>query len=460
MRDLFFVAVIGLMMLLSCRRPFLFVMFYAYVDIVAPQRLSYYLLNAAHISLVAFVLAFAAWALFDNKKGTRFTFLQFLMVLFLVWCGITTLNADFFAEAMAKWDWVWKALIFAIFLPFTLRTKLRIEVLGLFMLLSVSSLIVTGGVKTILSGGGYGQLQLLVDDNSGIYEGSTISTVAICIIPLILWFAKFGTIFKASPLVKYYCYALVFACLLIPVGTVTRTGLICIAVAGILHFRFSNYKFLYAMGAVFALIVAIPFLPQSFLDRMNTITDVKSEQSASTRLQIWSWTWNFAQANPMGGGFDAFRQNKFTYDLVIKSGEGAATSTERVRITEEGRAYHSGVFEVLGEQGFPGIILWASIHIFSLINMERIRRKYKNYTDKGREWISPLAMALQHGHVIYLVGTLFVGIAYQPFIFMMISMQIGLANYIRKMEDYLTDKSGGKNARQRGKPKYDKAYQP
>jgi hypothetical protein len=28
-----------------------------------------------------------------------------------------------------------------------------------------------------------------------IYEGSTISTVAVAIIPLILWFAKHGTVF-------------------------------------------------------------------------------------------------------------------------------------------------------------------------------------------------------------------------------------------------------------------------
>ena len=35
----------------------------------------------------------------------------------------------------------------------------------------------------------------MVDNNSGLYEGSTISTVAIALIPLILWLARFGTIF-------------------------------------------------------------------------------------------------------------------------------------------------------------------------------------------------------------------------------------------------------------------------
>ena len=63
--------------------------------------------------------------------------------------GTTTLNADFPVDALDKWDWVWKALVFAVFLPFTLRTRLRIEALLLFMILSAASIIIVGGIKTL-----------------------------------------------------------------------------------------------------------------------------------------------------------------------------------------------------------------------------------------------------------------------------------------------------------------------
>src|SRR3546814_6437920 len=66
----------------------------------------------------------------------------------------------------------------------------------------------------------------LFRSNSGLYEGSTISAVAIAIIPIILWFPRFGTIFPPDWRVKTFCYALAFACLLIPIGTSTRTGLL------------------------------------------------------------------------------------------------------------------------------------------------------------------------------------------------------------------------------------------
>ena len=55
--------------------------------------------------------------------------------------------------------------------------------------------------------------------------------------PLILWLIKFGTVYPIDWRVKTFGYALVFACLLIPVGTQARTGLICIAVLGIMMLR-------------------------------------------------------------------------------------------------------------------------------------------------------------------------------------------------------------------------------
>ena len=50
MRDLFFIAFLGLFGLMGLRRPFLLVAVYAYIDIVSPQRLSYFLLNSIPIS--------------------------------------------------------------------------------------------------------------------------------------------------------------------------------------------------------------------------------------------------------------------------------------------------------------------------------------------------------------------------------------------------------------------------
>jgi hypothetical protein len=63
--------------------------------------------------------------------------------------------------------------------------------------------------------------------------------------------------------------------------------------------------------------------------------------------------------------------------------------------------------------------------------MEVLRRRYKNEAG-DKAWISPLATALQSAQLIYLVGSLFVGIAFQPFIFMLLGVQIGFDRLIAR----------------------------
>lgn len=440
MRDLFFLAFLAGMFAIALKRPFLFVLVYAYIDIVSPQRLSYFLLNSIPISAIAFAFAFLGWAVIDNKRDSRFSWRQLLMLLLLLWCGYTTSGADFPVEAASKWDWVSKSLIFAIFLPLTLRTRLRIEALALVMVLCASTIIVGGAMKTIMSGGGYGELNLMVEDNSGLYEGSTISTVAIAIIPLIFWLARYGTIYRPDWRVKLYAAALAISCLLIPIGTVTRTGLLCIIFLGALILWRSERRLIYGAGIAALALVSIPFLPVSFTERMGTIKNYQGDQSAATRIEVWKWTLDYVKTHPLGGGFDAYRSNSFTYDAVRTEGDKGDERIIRERITEKERAYHSAYFELLGEQGYPGFALWAFVHLISLVTTHRIFRLYRGRTDPDEAWIAPLALALQQGHLVYLLGAVFIGIAYQPFIFMLLALQIGLSTYLARLR---TEQSAG-----------------
>ncbi len=431
MFDLVLLAFFVAMLLLGLRRPFLWVLAYIYVDIVAPQSIGWGIMSSVQPSLIAFMFAFASWLLFDTKQGTRITFRHGLLIALLLWCGFTTATADFPVYAAVKWAWVWKCLLFAIFLPLVLRSVLRIEAMILVMVLSLSAIVISGGIKTLLSGGGYGVLVTLSNQDSGIYESSTLSTVAVIAIPLIWWLARNGTIFaaKTGP-VTLFAIAATFACLLIPIGTQTRTGLLCIGLLAALLLQSMRHKFLYAGALGVLALAAIPFLPQSYEDRMATIVDHQSDQSASTRIEIWKWTWDFAIENPLGGGFDSYRANSFTYETVNRVEEGSNTRVVRETVTEKGRAFHSAYFEVLGEQGFPGLAMWLLLHASGVIAMARLRRRGRRSADEELQRLGSLAQALLYAQLVYLLGALFIGIAYQPFVFMIIGAQIALARLV------------------------------
>lgn len=433
--NLAFTAIVGLMLALGLRRPFIWVLAYLYIDILAPQKISWGFLSVIPISLIAFVFAFAGWMLLDDKRVSRLTLRQGLIIVLLAYCGLTTLGADFPEAAAEKWAWVWKALVFAVFLPLTLRTRLRIEAAALVMVLAAGAIIIGGAIKTLAGGGGYGALKLFVNDNTGLYEGSTLSMVAVAIIPLIWWLANRGTLFPRDWRVRLFAAALTFACLLIPIGTQTRTGMLCLGVLAVLGLRSLRRRFLYLTLGAAAALIAVPFLPESYTARMSTIENHQSDQSASTRVAVWKWTLDYVREHPFGGGFDAYRGNKVRIELrTTDGGDSNNQSVDVAAVYDQARAYHSAYFEMLGEQGWPGLFLWLLLQALGLWQMERLIRRWRGREGADASWQAPLATALQLGQVVYLVGALFIGVAYQPFIYMLIGLQCGLWSYLKRVE--------------------------
>src|SRR3546814_20783070 len=83
-----------------------------------------------------------------------------------------------------------------------------------------------------------------------------------------------------------------------------------------------------------------------------------SDLSASTRIAVWKWTWDYAKDHPGGGGFEAYLGNSLSYYSQQLEGPAASQSVERTLVVDKGRAYHSAYFELLGEQGYFGFVVW------------------------------------------------------------------------------------------------------
>jgi probable O-glycosylation ligase (exosortase A-associated) len=420
-----------MMLALGLRRPFLWVLLYLYIDILAPQKFPFALIASIPISLIAFVLAVVGWAFFDNKAGVRFSFRQVLLVALLVYCGITTQTAEFAEAAAGKWDWVWKALVFAIFMPLTLTTRLRLEAASLVMVLTASAIIIEGAIKTLLGGGGYNTLKFFINDNTGLYEGSTLATVAIALVPLALWLARNGTIFRPDWRTRWFSYGVGFAALLIPVGTEARTGLVCAGLLAVMMLRTVKNRGIYIAMMAVGVMVALPLLPSTFSKRMNTIENNKADESASTRIAVWTWTLGYVADHPFGGGFEAYRGNKLTIHTQATASDGGGVSTVKNGETQDAaRAFHSAYFEMLGEQGWPGLILWLTIQLSGIVQLEGAVRSLRKSTDPRDKKDAAMAIALQQGHIVYMLGATFVGIAFQPFIYMLIGLQIALVRQV------------------------------
>lgn len=426
MRDLFFVGFMLFLFGLCFIRPYLATICYIWIDLLQPQQQSYYLLNSVPISMIAAIGAVLAYLIADKNKQIRINPIQILLFVFIVWITITTSTAVVQEAAWIKYSSAWKALGFAIFLPFVLRTRLQIETALLVILFTLCALMFSGAFKTALGGGGYGNLSFLVVSNTGLFEASTMAAVSVGIIPIALYLYRHSLLFPPSKWTRLVTAGIVGSAVLVVVGAEARTGLLCLGAIALIEFRNVKRKMLITVATVVIGIASIPFLPSSFTDRMNTIKTYDEDSSASTRVVMWQWTWDFAKAHPLGGGFGVWRTSQITVETRSRSGD-SQSSREKVTVTKDkARGFHSSYFEVMGEQGFIGLAIFLSIFLGTLIQLGRISRRFRD--DAEMAWAGACARGLAGFIIIYMIGSLFQALAFQTTAYHFISISIALAN--------------------------------
>jgi probable O-glycosylation ligase (exosortase A-associated) len=128
---------------------------------------------------------------------------------------------------------------------------------------------------------------------------------------------------------------------------------------------------------------------------MFSIEQYRTDPSALGRINAWHVAVNVAKSHLFGGGFRTFTKEVF---LVY-----APNPTDV-------HDAHSIYFEVLGEQGFPGLLIFLAILLTTLWRLERLRRRWPK--DSTRRWIRDLAEMLQFGLLGYMFGGAFLGLAY------------------------------------------------
>ncbi len=155
---------------------------------------------------------------------------------------------------------------------------------------------------------------------------------------------------------------------------------------------------------------------------MSTI-QTHEDSSALGRIAVWKWTLGYAVENPLGGGFDSFKLNR-----IWRVTSAGITYFDPDVVW--GKAFHNIYFEVLGEQGYFGLLIYLTIMGITWRTLSNIRKRYKD--DSSLEWASLLAKSLLDAMLVFLLAGMFIGIAFQPYIFYIVVVTISLDQYITR----------------------------
>lgn len=421
MRGVFFLGAALALAVMGLWNPIVFALGYIWADIVAPNRIVPYALGWISLPMVFGVLVLLFLPKAIGSSEPRWNWTCTLLLLHGLWMTMSLNWAVYQDAAWFSWEYAIKALVFALILPWFLSSRASIEAMVWTLVLCVALHAAPYGLKFVLGGGGYGQFLGLISDNSNYSESSTLAMLTVSVMPLLWFLMRHQTVFDNQRMVRYGAIAGIVLLALAMGGTYARTGLVCLfALIAVLVLQRGQRSLKVVLASV-ALLALYFSAPEHWFERMSTIDD-GADPSSMSRVAVWRWTWDYVASNPLGGGFGVWR-----------SSEMAVTLSDGSELTATARAFHSIYFEVLGSLGYPGAVLYFGSIASALLVLRRIAREGDALAVD--EWKSSLARALTLAILIYLVGGLFIGIAFQSYSLYLMSLSIGLAGLSRKRDE-------------------------
>jgi probable O-glycosylation ligase (exosortase A-associated) len=420
--DLLYLFVIIVIFITGFQRPHIALMGVVWVDVFKPHNFSSSFLSSAPLSMICSLFFIMTFILNANKLNKSFEKKAlFWVISFMCWITITTLLSIIPELAWDKWDWAFKTLFISCFIPFVLNTKAKLDLFLGIWLASISFYFITAGVKTMFGGGGYGLY--LIDtakDKSGLVESSTLSMVSAFCLPIFIYLYRHAAYVNKIPFLKHIIIGVGISSILTIIGTQARTGLLSLGVffGNAVLLSQNKIRNFFLIGLV--IIIAIPFTPDSWTQRMSSIGNSKTESSAHGRVVVWRWTVDFANDNPIfGGGFLAYVFNAGQLKMY-------SSSDEVVIDNPYGKAFHNIIFEVLGEHGYVGLILYLLLIVTTWKNCQTVIKS----SSLGK-WDYELGLALKISLYVYCVGGMFIGVAYQiwlPYLLMLSTSTLYISN--------------------------------
>ncbi len=399
MRDILVTLIIFGSLPFILRRPFIGVLMWTWIGLMNPHRMAWGFSMDLPFALIVFVTTVLSYAASKEPKRLPISREILVLMIFLCWMVISTMNAHYQIPAWEQWDKIWRIQLGILLTLMLTNSRERVIALAWVVVLSLAFYGLKGGIWTIVHGGAnrvYGPPGTFIGGNNEI-------GLALVMVAPIIWFLALNT---KRPWLKSGLYSTAGLTLVSIVGTHSRGALLGLAVIGLMLFFKAKHKLFPAiMGAAF--IAILPHIvPQEWFERMNTIKTYEEDKSASNRIIAWTKGIEIANKSVTGGGFEY---------LPYSNGVDA----------------HSIYFEVLSEHGYPGLLMFLTLGAMTWFKAGRVRSLCAK--EPGFEWARDLGAMTQVSLAGYATSGAFLGLAYFDLLYVLVVIVVVLDNTVQKL---------------------------
>lgn len=404
MRDLVFILAFLFILYATFKRPFIGAAMWLWVAMHFPNGWVYGFAGNFRYNLIIVLSALLSYFIWKHKPKIKPDGLNFLIGLFLIWTVVTSAFTISISEIV--WDeWVkfLKVTLFYFFSIAVLRSKLHINLMLWALALSIGFYGCLEGLKYISSGGGHRIAGL---SGHVLGDRNELALAFNMVLPLLVYLIGITK-------TKWIKYGLICAVLLNVIaifGTYSRGGLLALFIVGGYFWWQSRRKFLYAFFTILIMSASFEFLPSSWHERMDTIETADQDLSFLGRVLAWKHAVLVANDNIITGG--GFKASQVSY--IWRSYDAAGSFNyiiETGHLSHIGfKAAHSIYFQVLGDHGYIGLLLYLGILLTAFRKANAIIKRAKQ-TNQDKETVN-LCRLLKVSLLAYCAGGAGVSLAY------------------------------------------------
>ena len=354
---------------------------------MTPQEMAYGFTRTLPVAAMAAVATLIGLVFERNRRLPFGENVVTFFTIFTLWICIAfpfSFNVDGSMQMLSK---VLKINFMILISLMLLHTRKHIELFVWVLVFSIGFFSVKGGVFTIATGGGYHVL-----GPGGFIGGNNELALAIVIVIPLMRFLQLQQ--KKIWAQHAFTVAMVLSGASV-LGSQSRGALLAVASCALFLWAKSSKKLVFGVGVIICAIFLVAFMPESWDARMSTISTYQDDASAMGRINAWWMAWNLASHNFFGGGFDIYNAQNF-----------AAYAPNPLDI----HAAHSIYFQVLGEHGFIGLLLYLIMWCLLWKAAGDLIRDANRHTDF--HWCRDLGAMSQVSLAGFLVGGAFLSLAY------------------------------------------------
>ncbi len=422
MRDLFFLAVLPVMLYVMVQRPFIAVGMSLWTALFFPNAWLWGIAATLRYNLLFMGAAVIGYVALRDKPRVRLGMLGTLVLLFFAW---TTLSSSMMiSQPEVGWE-IWsrfgKVVLLFLFILLVLDKQLHIDFVLWCVVLSVGFYAGLEALKVIATGGGH-----LVAGLPGhaLGDRNELALAFVMTLPICSYLRhQYG---PRSVTVRFGLAILMVLILVAVVGTHSRGGFIALlGLVGYMFFK-SRRKLLLALLLLAFAGVLASIAPEAWTTRMQTLGAAGDDASFLGRLVAWKLSFLLAMERPwFGGGFKALEYfpvwEALSRDLAMYPWFSTGSAVPDPKLAH---AAHSMLFQVLGEHGFVGLGLYLAVLVRAFIGARRVGKLAARVPEAG--WIFQLATMLQLCLWAFLLGGAALNVAYFELTFALFGMVIVL----------------------------------